>query len=306
MKEKGYLQREYPFIEYWRGCTIHSQDRRLSRPLHVDHPDSKQRQGSEGSKMSTKKISEVASSKAKAKEVSDSSHAVTDSNNEASNGSNLRGGGGHSQSEEVYTVKFTVATVSKGQGDVVLEMHPDWAPVGAARFAELVKAGTFTNARFFRVIKGFMAQFGIPALPRFFEGRGDDENGNEKGANHHGLPSDAASVDWKALKSSIHDEDKTTAKIQSNTRGMLTFAHAGKDTRGHQLFINTADNVYLDKEGFPPIGRVVAGMEYVDALYSAYGEGGKGDGTYSVTLLFFLLSLFVRDVSVSLYRFTTA
>lgn len=66
--------------------------------------------------------------------------------------------------------------------------------------------------------------------------------------------------------------------MQSNKRGTVTFATSGKNTRSTQIFINLADNGYLDKEGFAPIGEISDGMEYVDALYTGYGEGGKGDG----------------------------
>jgi peptidyl-prolyl cis-trans isomerase A (cyclophilin A) len=67
--------------------------------------------------------------------------------------------------------------------------------------------------------------------------------------------------------------------LQSNKRGTISFAMAGKNTRSNQLFINLVDNGYLDKEGFAPIGKVISGMEQVDAIYNGYGEGGNGDGT---------------------------
>ncbi len=72
---------------------------------------------------------------------------------------------------------------------------------------------------------------------------------------------------------------KDDPPLQSNKRGTLSFACSGKHTRVSQLFFNFGDNSYLDKQGFAPIGKVVRGMEHIDALYSGYGEGGNGDGT---------------------------
>ncbi len=58
-----------------------------------------------------------------------------------------------------------------------------------------------------------------------------------------------------------------------NTRGRLTFAHAGPGTRTTQLFINLADNLNLDTMGFPPFGEIVDGFAVVQSLHSGYGDG---------------------------------
>lgn len=134
------------------------------------------------------------------------------------------------------------------KGTFVIEVTREWAPRGADRFHALVKHGFYNQCRFFRVIGGFMAQFGI--------------NGDPKVAGA-----------WRDAR--IEDDPV----VSSNTRGKITFATAGPNTRTTQLFINTADNARLDEMGFSPFGRVVDGMKVVDALYSGYGEGapmGRG------------------------------
>lgn len=147
------------------------------------------------------------------------------------------------QAPAVYKVN-----VETSKGPFVLEIHRDWAPVGADRFYNLVKNGFYDNDRFFRVISGFMVQFGI--------------NGDPK-----------VSAVW-------HQADiKDDPVRQSNSRGMITFATAGPNTRTTQVFINFADNGALDRMGFAPFGRVVSGMNVVDALYNGYGEGApRGNG----------------------------
>merc|ERR1711933_370926 len=122
-----------------------------------------------------------------------------------------------------------------------VRVHPDWAPEGAKRFQELVQTGALNDARFFRVVPNFMVQFGIPADP-------DD-------AAH-----------WRSKK--IPDDPVT----QSNTRGMMTFATAGPNTRTSQLFVNFKDNSFLDKQGFAPFAEVTDGMDVVDRIQSKYGE----------------------------------
>jgi peptidyl-prolyl cis-trans isomerase A (cyclophilin A) len=116
------------------------------------------------------------------------------------------------------------------------------------RFYELVASGFYDNVRFFRVLPGFVAQFGI-----------------------HGDP--AVAEAWE--KMSIPDDPV----VQSNKRGTVSFATAGPNTRTTQLFINYRDNPALDGMGFSPIGEVVEGMQVVDSLYAGYGEGppdGRG------------------------------
>jgi peptidyl-prolyl cis-trans isomerase A (cyclophilin A) len=141
-----------------------------------------------------------------------------------------------------YKAKFVTT-----KGDFTVEVHRDWAPQGADRFYNLVKMGFFTDLAFFRVIKGFMVQFGI-----------------------HGDPKVAAQ--WK----SAQIKDDPTGK-QSNSRGMVTFATAGPNTRTTQLFINYGNNANLDSMGFAPIGKVIGdGMKVVDAIEGMYGEGAPG------------------------------
>lgn len=115
------------------------------------------------------------------------------------------------------------------------------SPHGADRFYQLVSSGYFTDVRFFRVVPGFVAQFGM--------------NGDPK-----------VNAEWTA-KTIPDDSVKET-----NARGTLVFATAGPNSRSNQLFINLADNARLDAMGFPPFGRVVSGMSVVDSIYSGYGE----------------------------------
>ena len=134
------------------------------------------------------------------------------------------------------------------KGPVVIQVNRDWAPNGADRFYNLVKNGFYDNARFFRVVTGFMVQFGI--------------NGDPK----------VQSV-WRTA--SIKDDPVT----QSNKRGYITFATAGPNTRTSQVFINFGDNAALDGQGFAPFGQVVTGMNIVDQLHAGYGEGApRGRG----------------------------
>jgi len=131
------------------------------------------------------------------------------------------------------------------RGNVTVDVTREWSPRGADRFYALVKDGFYDGARFFRVIRSprlFMAQFGI--------------NGDPK-------------VTAKWADNNIQDDPV----MQHNTRGMLSFATSGPNTRSTQLFINYSDNSRLDAAGFSPFGVVSSGMEVVDQFYAEYGEG---------------------------------
>ncbi len=139
--------------------------------------------------------------------------------------------------DKPYTVFFETT-----KGAFQAEVHPEWAPEGAARLKELVEGDFFQDVAFFRVLSGFVAQFGI-----------------------HGDP--AVSAEWRNRKIADDPVEHT------NVRGTLTFATAGPDTRTTQLFINLEDNKRLDSMGFSPIAEVNAGMDVIDSLNDEYGEG---------------------------------
>ena len=148
------------------------------------------------------------------------------------------------QAPAVYKAKFDTT-----KGAFEIEVHRDWAPAGADRFYNLVKNGFYDNVRFFRVIPGFMVQFGISGDPKL-------------------------SAPWREAK--LKDDPVK----QSNKRGYITYAMAGPNTRTTQVFINFGDNASsLDGQGFAPFGRVISGMEVVDKLNAEYGEGApRGRG----------------------------
>jgi peptidyl-prolyl cis-trans isomerase A (cyclophilin A) len=135
-----------------------------------------------------------------------------------------------------YQVRFETSA-----GVFVVDVTRAWAPRGSDRLYELVQSGFYNGARFFRVVPGFVVQFGISGDP-------------------------AVSARWG--RATIPDDPVT----QSNARGTLTFATAGPNTRTTQLFINYGDNLRLDRMGFAPLGVVVEGMDVVDRIHAGYGE----------------------------------
>ena len=136
---------------------------------------------------------------------------------------------------------IVTADVETSRGMITLELIRDWAPAGVDRFYNLARAGYFDDSRFFRVLTGFVAQFGIAGNPTI---------ANLWSRRH--IPADSVR--------------------EHNLRGAITYAQFKPTDRTTNLFINLRDNPDLDALGFAPIGRVVQGMEVVDSLYAGYGE----------------------------------
>ena len=140
------------------------------------------------------------------------------------------------QAPDTFKAEFDTA-----KGKFTVEITRSLAPNGADRFYNLVKSGYFKDIGFFRVVPGFMVQFGI-----------------------HGDP--AVSAKWRAAN--IPDD----LVKGSNARGTITFATAGPNTRTTQLFINFGDNTFLDGQGFSPFGKVISGMDVMDKINAEYRE----------------------------------
>ena len=136
----------------------------------------------------------------------------------------------------------TVYDVTTSKGAFVLETHHSWSPHGVDRFRALVEAGFYNDARFFRVLSGFVAQFGINGTPA-----------TDAMWNHMTIPDDPV--------------------VASNTRGFVTFAQTSQaNSRTTQLFVNYADNSQLDAMRFAPFAQVTSGMDVVDNFDAEYGE----------------------------------
>jgi peptidyl-prolyl cis-trans isomerase A (cyclophilin A) len=163
---------------------------------------------------------------------------------ETDNPALLEPGLAKTKAPETFKVKMVTTA-----GDFVIQVHRGWAPHGADRFFNLVSIGYYTDVAFYRVIEGFMAQFGMNGDP-------------------------AVTAAWSAARI------PPDPAVQSNIKGRVTFAMGGSpDTRTSQIFINFGDNSYLDDMGFAPFGEVIEGFEAVQAIHSGYGEGeprGKG------------------------------
>ncbi len=148
--------------------------------------------------------------------------------------------------DEGVLIEFHVANLDGNPGETgtfIVQTKPSWSKRGAERFEEELTDDKFwDDCRFFRAFKNFIVQWGTRM------------SGNKQ-----------KDAKWSHP---IKDEGVN----ESNKRGTLSFAMAGPDTRGHQMFINTINNEYLDAQGFAPVGKVVSGMDVVDRIYTGYGE----------------------------------
>lgn len=127
------------------------------------------------------------------------------------------------------------------RGTFIVEARRAWSPLGVDRFYALTSGGLFDDNGFFRVVPGFIVQFGANGDP-------------------------TVNAQWDSLP--IADD----RRVEKNLRGTIAFAKEGPDSRTHQLFINLADNAHLDRDGFVPFGRVVDGLGVVDSIYAGYRE----------------------------------
>jgi homoserine O-acetyltransferase len=148
----------------------------------------------------------------------------------------------HHKVPAVYRVKFQTTA-----GSFVVEVHRDWSPHGADRFYELVRAKYYDDSRFFRVVPGRWAQFGISGDPNIAQQQ-----------RHITIPDDTL--------------------VQHNTLGYVAFSNTGPNTRSTQVFINLGDNTARNdiEAGFAPFARVIEGMDVVEKLYGGYGEHSGG------------------------------
>lgn len=155
-----------------------------------------------------------------------------------SSGEKSAGPGSSGPAPDVYKVNFDTT-----RGTIVVEVHRDWAPHGADHLYDLVKTGFYDGDRFFRVVRGFVAQFGINGDPK-------------KDRVWSGTP--------------IPDDPP----MHENALGTLVFAASGApNSRTTQLFFNLNNNTRsLNPQGFAPMGFVVTGLDVMEGLYSGYGE----------------------------------
>lgn len=145
------------------------------------------------------------------------------------------------------------AKFETSKGDFIAEFHREWSPKGADRIYQLIQSGFYNNTAIFRVVKDYVAQFGIS---------------NDSTLNSF----------WQAHK--LADEPV----IMPNTRGTISFARGGPHTRSTQLFINIKNNsprldtlTYQEVSGFPVVGEIIEYTAIIDQLYSGYGNSPSQD-----------------------------
>jgi peptidyl-prolyl cis-trans isomerase A (cyclophilin A) len=147
----------------------------------------------------------------------------------------------HAKAPAVFRAGFATT-----KGTFVVTVHRSWAPRGADRFYNLVRAGFYNGERLFRVVPGFVVQWGISGTPKI-------------------------SKAWQ--NAAIRDDPVR----HTNAKGTIVFADAGPNTRTTQLFVNLAANTNLDSSGFAPFGAVTSGFSTLRRLYSGYGEKPTGE-----------------------------
>lgn len=159
--------------------------------------------------------------------------------------------------DEPFNVLFTIQISPGSVEELEVEVLPEWAPLAAQRFRELIELGFYKDAPFFRVLPGFVAQFGISSDPKL---------------NKQWVYCDTSDEEVKKnCKPPLPDEPRT----QANKKGTLTFASSGKNSRKTQIFVNLANNDgppnFLDAQGFVPFARIVRGVEVPKKLNGEYG-----------------------------------
>ena len=147
----------------------------------------------------------------------------------------------HAKAPATFKARFTTT-----KGQFVVTVHRTWAPRGADRFYNLVRAGFYNGERLFRVVPGFVVQWGISGTPKIS----------------------------KAWHDAVIRDDPVR---HTNAKGTIVFADAGPDTRTTQLFVNLAANTNLDSSGFAPFGAVTTGFSTLRHVYSGYGEAPTGE-----------------------------
>jgi cyclophilin family peptidyl-prolyl cis-trans isomerase len=140
-----------------------------------------------------------------------------------------------------------VVEVVTSEGSFDIAMFRGWSPLGVDRMYHLMANDFYAGSRFYRIASGFVAQWGFSGQP-------------------------ALDSIWEALP--IADEPV----VESNLRGVVSYARAGPVTRSYTLFVNLVDNERLDEVsaggvvGYPPIGRVVRGLDVIDGFYPGYTD----------------------------------
>lgn len=131
---------------------------------------------------------------------------------------------------------MTTGTIYTEKGNMKIEFYDDDAPGTVANFVKLSKEGFYDGLNFHRVIPDFVIQGGCP-------------DGTGAGGPGYSI------------------KCETSGNNQYHDRGVLSMAHAGKDTGGSQFFICHSRNNTAHLDGVHTcFGKVTEGMEVIDAI----------------------------------------